>query len=140
MTTKGNIRSIQCPKMVLHNYAHNMLILQAHLYATMLTEKVCFFGRMALWHQITRILTKPPIWTVRVVYTLSSAARGHSPQPGGVLPHPPGEEMSWGGVTWSPRLRHTLAMALSTGLSQKMPGWSAHRRHHLAGCQGPQTP
>ena len=58
MTTKGNIRSIQCPKMVLHNYAHNMLILQAHLCATMLTEKVCFFGRMALWHQITHILTK----------------------------------------------------------------------------------
>src|SRR5262245_20980753 len=29
-----------------------------------------------------------PVWTVWVVYTLSSAARGHSPQPGGVLPHP----------------------------------------------------
>src|SRR5215831_15079726 len=27
----------------------------------MLAEKVYFFGRMALWHQITRILSKPPV-------------------------------------------------------------------------------
>ena len=25
----------------------------------MLTEKACFFGRMGLWHQITRIPSKP---------------------------------------------------------------------------------
>src|SRR5262245_40861319 len=59
ITTVGSDRLIQCPKMVPQNHAHNTLILQVNLCATLLTEKAYFCGRMALWHQITRILSKP---------------------------------------------------------------------------------
>src|SRR5262245_13811943 len=64
ITTVGSDRLIQCPKMVPQNHAHNTLILQVNLCATLLTEKAYFCGRMALWHQITRILSKPRIGTL----------------------------------------------------------------------------
>jgi hypothetical protein len=51
---------IKCPKRVLQSHAHNVLILQAKPRTKKLAEKAYFFGRMALWHQITRILSKPP--------------------------------------------------------------------------------
>jgi hypothetical protein len=45
--------------MVPQNHTTKVLILQAELCAHTMTEKVCFLGRMALWHQITRIPSKP---------------------------------------------------------------------------------
>src|SRR6266542_4624636 len=49
---------IQCPKMVPQNHTNKALILQTELCSRTMTEKAYFCGRMALWHQITRILSK----------------------------------------------------------------------------------
>ena len=52
---------IKCPKRVLPRRTQNPLILQAEHRANMLDEKAYFFGRMALWPQITRIPSKPQV-------------------------------------------------------------------------------
>src|SRR5215471_9260948 len=62
--TKISDGLMQCPKRVLENNAHKLLILQAVDCTSTLDEKAYFFGRMALWHQITRILSKPPVDSV----------------------------------------------------------------------------
>jgi hypothetical protein len=54
---RGNLN--QCPKMVPQNHTTKVLILQVKLCSRTMTEKAYFFGRMALWHQITRIPSKP---------------------------------------------------------------------------------
>jgi hypothetical protein len=54
---RGNLN--QCPKMVPQNHTTKVLILQVELCSRTMTEKAYFCGRMALWHQITRILSKP---------------------------------------------------------------------------------
>src|SRR5918912_2586343 len=78
--------------MVLQFHTQNLLILQAKHHANRLTEKACFCGRMALWHQITRILSKPPVGHLRcptrAVYRGRQRSRGDPPQgpsAGGVL-------------------------------------------------------
>ena len=52
---------IKCPKRGLQNHTRNPLILQAKHRVSILAEKVYFFGRMALWPQITRIPSKPQV-------------------------------------------------------------------------------
>jgi len=50
---------MRCPKKALPNHMHKALIFLALYRGNMLTKKAYFFGRMALWHQITRIPSKP---------------------------------------------------------------------------------
>jgi hypothetical protein len=47
--------------MVPQNHTTKVLILQVKLCSRTMTEKAYFFGRMALWHQITRIPSKPQV-------------------------------------------------------------------------------
>jgi hypothetical protein len=61
-TNKVRAELSKCPKMVRQFHTQNLLILQAQNHTPSLTEKAYFFGRMALWHQITRILSKPQEW------------------------------------------------------------------------------
>ena len=66
--------------MVLPRHGQNLLILHTKNRANGLTEKAYFFGRMALWHQITRILSKPHLCVLLVAHAASyfmGAAHGH---------------------------------------------------------------
>jgi AAA domain-containing protein len=74
---------IECPKSGLPNRVHNSLILQAEYHINRLSEKAYFVGRMALWHQITRIPNKPHAH----VYAALARSRSvfHTPTVGGTL-------------------------------------------------------